>query len=906
MTEPLANKIGVANQGTVYNQTNHVTITEDQKTQLVYSSPLPNRERFQGRKTELEKLGNWLQDETTILIGIRGEGGIGKSTLAAKTFDDCLGFASKCWIDVRTGTSIIEVAERALQEFGMSPAQMQTIEKKDLPQRLLRKLQNGRFLLGIDNLESLLSHQGNWQDGYEEFLESFVELDSTSIILLASREYPPKYFKWLKSQWLTLEQGLEPIEGAALLQALEAEGTDEERARISENVNGNPLALSLLAGWLREEFRPGERSVLHLNEQLDLFAVEGRHRNEKQVSLQSVFDWSFHRLSAETQFLLSQVSVLRGSFNREAASTLVERVVEDSELHDLERRSLLQELPISQKDGFREYRLQPRIQDFAQKKAGNLTIAHDLAIQYYWENRKLEFQSNDNQEAAREYLETFYHEFILGRYENATQTIFACDEFLSRRGYNQILIDSYQSIYDKWQPTVEQYQNYSSLCINLGVAYDSLGEYQRTIDYYQQSLTIKREIGDRNGEANSLIGLGNAYDSLGQYPRAIDYQEQSLTIKREIGDRNGEANSLIGLGNAYYSLGQYPRAIDYYEQSLNIKQEIGDRNSEANSLIGLGNAYDSLGQYPRAIDYYEQSLTIKREIGDRKGEANSLGNLGNAYDSLGQYPRAIDYYEQSLTIQREIGDRKGEANSLGNLGNAYNSLGQYPRAIDYQEQSLTITREIGDRNGEAISLGNLGNAYNSLGQYPRAIDYQEQSLTIKREIGDRNGEANSLIGLGNAYYSLGQYPRAIDYYEQSLTIKREIGDRKGEAISLGNLGNAYDSLGQYPRAIDYQEQSLTIKREIGDRNGEARSLYNKALSLEKLNRRADALQYFQQALIIYLDLNLEQEVKICKTEIAKFEKSDFLQLLQFLQTFPLWFYFIIGLVIAFIIWWIKK
>jgi len=86
--------------------------------------------------------------------------------------------------------------------------------------------------------------------------------------------------------------------------------------------------------------------------------------------------------------------------------------------------------------------------------------------------------------------------------------------------------------------------------------YQSLGEYQRAIDYQQQSLAIQQQIGDRNGEANSLGGLGNVYQSLGKYERAIDYQQQSLEIKRQIGDRKGEAASLVCLGNAYQSLGK--------------------------------------------------------------------------------------------------------------------------------------------------------------------------------------------------------------------------------------------------------------------------------------------------------------------------------------------------------------
>ncbi|WP_353851852.1 tetratricopeptide repeat protein [Microcystis sp. LE18-22.4A] len=49
--------------------------------------------------------------------------------------------------------------------------------------------------------------------------------------------------------------------------------------------------------------------------------------------------------------------------------------------------------------------------------------------------------------------------------------------------------------------------------------------------------TINREIKDRQGEAASLGSLGLAYRSLGQYPKAIDFYQQSLAIQQKIGDR---------------------------------------------------------------------------------------------------------------------------------------------------------------------------------------------------------------------------------------------------------------------------------------------------------------------------------------------------------------------------------
>ena len=70
----------------------------------------------------------------------------------------------------------------------------------------------------------------------------------------------------------------------------------------------------------------------------------------------------------------------------------------------------------------------------------------------------------------------------------------------------------------------------------MGSAYRQLGEYQRAIDFHQQSLEIQREVGDRQGEAACLGNLGSVYRQLGEYQRAIDFHQQSLEIQREIGD----------------------------------------------------------------------------------------------------------------------------------------------------------------------------------------------------------------------------------------------------------------------------------------------------------------------------------------------------------------------------------
>ncbi|XP_074632061.1 uncharacterized protein LOC141890475 [Acropora palmata] len=389
---------------------------------------------------------------------------------------------------------------------------------------------------------------------------------------------------------------------------------------------------------------------------------------------------------------------------------------------------------------------------------------------------------------------------------------------------------------------------------NLGIAYQSLGDYQKAIEYHEKRLKIAKEIGDRAGEGRAYGNLGNAYQSLGDYQKAIEYHEKHLTIAKEIGDRAGEGGAYGNLGNAYQSLGDYQKAIEYHEKYLKIAKEIGDRAGEGRAYGNLGNAYQSLGDYQKAIEYHEKRLKIAKEIGDRAGEGAAYGNLGNAYDSLGDYQKAIEYHEKDLKIAKEIRDRAGEGRAYGNLGNVYQSLGDYQKAIEYHEKHLTIAKEIGDRAGEGAAYGNLGNAYQSLGDYQKAIEYHEKHLTIAKEIGDRAGEGAAYGSLGNAYQSLGDYQKAIEYHEKHLTIAKEIGDRAGEGAAYGNLGISYRSLGDYQKAIEYHEKDLKNAKEIRDRAGEGRAYGNLGNAYQSLGDYQKAIEYHEK------DLKIAKEI----------------------------------------------
>ena len=389
---------------------------------------------------------------------------------------------------------------------------------------------------------------------------------------------------------------------------------------------------------------------------------------------------------------------------------------------------------------------------------------------------------------------------------------------------------------------------------NLGIIYRKLGDFKQAITYHNQDLSIAKELGDKAGEGRAYGNLGNAYHSLGDFKQAIKYQNQHLSIAKELGDTAGEGRAYGNLGNAYHSLGDFKQAIKYHNQDLSIAKELGDKAEEGGAYGNLGNAYENLGDFKQAVKYHNQHLSIAKELGDKAGEGRAYGNLGNAYHSLGDFKQAIKYHNQDLSIAKELGDKAEEGGAYGNLGNAFDSLGDFKQAIKYHNQHLSIAKELGDKAGEGGASGNLGNAYQSLGDFKQTIKYQNQHLSIAKELGDKAGEGGAYGNLGNAYQSLGDGKQALKYHNQHLSIAKELGDRAGEGAAYGNLGIVYRSLGDFEQAIKYHNQRLGIAKELGDKAGEGRAYGNLGNAYQSLGDCKEAIKYHNQRLSIAKEL----------------------------------------------------
>src|SRR6266487_1565152 len=208
------------------------------------------------------------------------------------------------------------------------------------------------------------------------------------------------------------------------------------------------------------------------------------------------------------------------------------------------------------------------------------------------------------------------------------------------------------------------------------------------------ALESARAAGDRRGEAWVLNTLGDALGVTGD-PDGIVCLEESLAIRREIGDRMGEDQAANNVADTYLLLGRTNEAHDLYQRALELNREIGYRYGEGVSLVNVGWALLDLDRAGEAIVYLERARDTFADIDYVDGAGYALHILGRCYLSLRRDAEALSCLQEALSCHRASGNRRRQAATLTSFGTAQNRVGLAAEARESWAQAVVIFTDLG-------------------------------------------------------------------------------------------------------------------------------------------------------------------------------------------------------------------
>ena len=560
-------------------------------------------------------------------------------------------------------------------------------------------------------------------------------------------------------------------------------------ARLCHRLDGIPLALELAAARVRA--MPVQQIEARLDDRFRLLTGGARTALPRHQTLRGLIDWSYDLLNAQERALLARFSVFAGGATLEAAESVC--VGEGLEAWDVLDRmvSLVDKSLViyDEQEGQSRYRLLETVRQYAAER-----------LEEQGERQTYRQRHRDHFLTLAEEAKVKFEGPEQGRWLNRLET-----EHDNLRQALTVCLEEGAGA----EPG-----------LRLGAALVAFWDIRGHLTEGRERLTALQARPEAqeytNARADALNGAGWLACIQGDNASARSLYEEVLAIRRELGDRQGVAESVNYLGVTAFLQGDYATARSLYEESLAIRRELSDRKGIAISLNDLGHlALDCQIDSASARSLFEESLEIFRELGDKQGISALLNNLGKVAKYQRDYASARSLYQESLDIGREVGILPNVAFSLLQLGDVATLMGDYAAARSLAHESLTILRELGHKRGAADVLGHLGKLASLLCEHDSARSLHQESLEISRELGDRPGTAASLNSLGNISRDQGDYASARSLYERSLDITRELGDRQGIAYCLESFASL--SVGDDNRvlAVRLWGAAERLREEIG-------------------------------------------------------------------------------------------
>ncbi len=625
---------------------------------------------FVGRQKALQKLATLgAPVVTSIRFLIAGDGGLGKSALAAQITKqlESVFQGGILLAEIPTDDVFLKLGEWAeLYEGDVSEIQDLNQRADRVRQIILQRVGNKRVLAALDGV---VDENDNVK--IAPLLRAL--RDCAVIVTSRVRQLSACPDAWLLDlPRLDEEETWELFQRVLLgnvLGAPELPRLNGKRAVIGEIgrlVDFMPLALDLAAAqlrdhetwqveYLRDELRDEKR-------RLDLLQWgDGAERGIRATIL-----LSYKRLTADERKFLDALGAFAGNdFDVSAAAAVCETDAETARkrLAKLRRVSILQDGTAPER-----YKLHALMRTFTREQCGKDLYDAELRMATHYcqlarENGgKLKGKEIDQ---ALKILDIEKTNIFAGQKwarENETREARELTrDYIYGAMANYFLLRANWAEWIEWSEfgiaacqALEDERGEGAIAGNLGSVYYRKGEWDRAIAFYQQSLATKERLGDAHGMAQTYNNLGLVYADKGEWDQAIAFYQQSLATKERLGDAHGMAKTYNNLGLVYADKGEWDQAIAFYQNALRTMERLGDVHGMAQTYNNLGNVYANKGEWDQAIAFYQQSLNTTEKIGDVVTSANNYWGLGIVYENQSDFKRAVEFCNRAMNIWLKI------------------------------------------------------------------------------------------------------------------------------------------------------------------------------------------------------------------------------------------------------------
>ncbi len=373
--------------------------------------------------------------------------------------------------------------------------------------------------------------------------------------------------------------------------------------------------------------------------------------------------------------------------------------------------------------------------------------------------------------------------------------------------------------------------------------------FRRALDYSCAATEFSRQINYENGIAWGLLNIARTMIHLDSSPSLHEYVDEALEIFVAMGNRRGEANSLLIRGKLFERQGNYVLANQFLEQGLNASRWANDPQSEQLGYFFFANLCDALEDPESVIKYSNFALSIPGEYGV---SVRCTIAIGKALLSMGELDKAKAKFEEVLK-QAEVHDDL-YSKSIGRiqLGRVLARLGENEESRENLRLGLELANSIGLFAESDVVWEEIVRSYLETDDFEEALkileNFRKSSQKIREDeqnivtllkiaeahlVGSNLNDARSILEeIGEEIEKTESFQYRFEYHRLLSNLSEAEGDYKASLAHMRifyrfkELANDFTS----PRKMSVLESKIRIEEQafrenrINNKNKEAAGL----------------------------------------------------------------------------------
>jgi tetratricopeptide (TPR) repeat protein len=164
-----------------------------------------------------------------------------------------------------------------------------------------------------------------------------------------------------------------------------------------------------------------------------------------------------------------------------------------------------------------------------------------------------------------------------------------------------------------------------------GIELYKKAQFRQALNIFVEQLHLIEKNAGPDQYVNFLDIMANCHINLAEFDKAVDYLDQSLKIYKDLYNIHKQAHILQMLANSLNAAGRPEESVEYIKQSIEINRTLDNQLDLANNLVSLAIIQSEMKTYDQAFGNLGDALSIFEKEQDIDGVLLSLNHMGNLY-----------------------------------------------------------------------------------------------------------------------------------------------------------------------------------------------------------------------------------------------------------------------------------